>query len=119
MEIERGGELARSLRELSQAADSARLADLTDFSWDSVHVFVEGAMADELNSVAGVQVISEGSRYYDAGNLLIFTSNGQLAKAISVVPDLLVTGGRRTWSNDARLEPRGSTTPVVLRLVES
>lgn len=118
VDIERGGQLEESLRELSGTAGSARLSQLTDFSWDTVHVFTEGAKAEDVNAAAGVEVINDGSRYYDAGNLLIFTSDGQLTKAASVVPDLLVTDGRRTWGQEVRLEPRGSRTPVALRLVE-
>lgn len=119
VEIQRDSELERSLRQLSGTAGSARLADLTDFPWDTMHVFTEGAKAEEVNGAAGVKVIREGSRYYDAGNLLIFTSNGEFVSAISMVPDVLVTDGQRTWDNTARLEPRGSRTPVALRLVES
>ena len=111
------GTLHDGLRELSSSGRSARLADLTDFEWDSVYVFGEGARADEINDSVGTTVLRPG--WYDsAGNLLVFSLGGKAVYAADVVPDILVTGEKIEWGAGTWLEPRGNRTPAALRLVE-
>lgn len=109
-------ELAAGLQLLAETGASGSLADLTDFDWDVVHVFAEGATREEIEGAAGDPVIRD-TRYYDAGNLLVFTAGGEVVKAVSVVPDLLVVD-QPTWSRRVRLEPVGDAVPALLRLVE-
>lgn len=117
VDVKYKGELHDRLRDLSATGGSARLADLTEFEWDTVHVFNEGAKATEINEMVGSTVLRSQDRYYSAGNLLVFTRNGELVYAADVVPDILVTGGTPRWGSGTRLEPRGSRTPVALKLV--
>ena len=118
MDVERGGDLGTRISELSAEGGSADLAELTDGTeWDTVHVFVEGTPASEIEDLVGESVIS-GNYYYDAGNLLVFVKDDQPVAAVSVVPDLLITGGQTTWGADTRLEPATPTRPAGLRLVE-
>lgn len=117
MSVENDEELAAQLRELSAEGGSAGLAELTDHEWDTVHVFGEGTRASVIKDVVGTPVIS-GERYYDAGNLLVFVMDGRTVAAVSVVPDLLSTGGQPTWGAGTRLEPATPSRPAVLRLVE-
>lgn len=116
MGIEYDEQLSQHLRDLSGRGGSAKLADLTDFTWDTVHVFSEGATASEVEQAVGEPVL-DGNRYYDAGNLLVFVDDGQVVAARSVLPDLLVTGGQMTWDADTVLEPRGENRPSALHLV--
>jgi hypothetical protein len=118
VDIAQKGQLHDRLRELSASGGSAALADLTDFTWDKVYIFSEGARAEDINNRVGATVLSTPGRYYSAGNLLVFSLHDKVVYAADVVPDILVTGGRTEWGADTRLEPRGSRTPVVLRLVE-
>jgi hypothetical protein len=104
--VEYDEHLSQRLRELSAEAGTARLSDLTDFEWDVVHVFFEGATAEEVERVVGVPVLSD-KRYYTAGNLLVFVADGEVVAARSVVPDLLAAGGEFTFDNTTILEPRG------------
>ena len=110
-------QLSQQLRDLSERGGTARLADLTDFRWDQVHVFSEGATAKEVEQVVGKPVL-DGNRYYDAGNLLVFMDGGNVTAALSVLPDLLVTGGEHTWGSDTVLQPRTEGRPSALRLTK-
>ena len=116
--IQHDAHLERAVLELSRTGGTARLRDLTDFSWDRVHVFPEGTSAREVNRTVGQAVLADGSFYYDAGNLLVFTAGGRVVRAVSVLPDVLATGNRPTWSGEVRLEPRRPGQPGVLRLAE-
>jgi hypothetical protein len=103
-------------RALSEMGASGALRTLTDFDWDAVHVFDEGATAAQIEAAVGAPVIRD-RRYYDAGNLLVFTLAGEVVRAVSVVPDVLRVD-RPTWDGAVRLEPLGHATPAILRLVE-
>lgn len=117
MGVEYDEQLSQQLRDLADRGGTAKLADLTTFTWDRVHVFSEGATAGEVEQAVGEPVLTD-NRYYDAGNLLVFVDDGQVVAALSVLPDLLVTGGRRTWDADTILEPRGRNHPTALQLVQ-
>jgi hypothetical protein len=106
--------LADGLRALAGSGGTAELHALTDFGWDTVHVFGEGATRGEIESAVGEPVI-RGSRYLDAGQLLVFERDGDVVRAVSVVPDLL-SFDRPTWSSSVRLDAAGA--PGVLHLVD-
>ncbi|WP_216216055.1 hypothetical protein [Amycolatopsis aidingensis] len=115
--VEHDEDLQARLKELSSNGGSARFADLTGREWDAVYVFSEGVSAERVEREVGAPVLDD-EFYYEAGNLLVFTRGGEVTSAVSVLPDLLVTGGKARWSTDARLEPQGTRTPAALRLVE-
>ena len=108
--------LTDGIRLLAETGARGSLTDLTDFEWDAVHVFAEGARRDEIEAAAGSPVVRD-RRYYDAGNLLVFTNGDDVVKAVSILPDLLVFE-QPTWSARVRLEPVGDDVPALLRLVE-
>lgn len=116
--VERDEDLEAGLRDLSARAGAGQLADLTDFAWDAVFVFPEGVSAEAVEAEVGSAVLP-GDRYYDAGNLLVFVREDEVVRVVSVLPDLLVTGGRARWDADVGLEPRGEATPASLRLVDA
>lgn len=114
----RGDEVLQAkFRQLSESGGSARLADLTDFEWNSVYVFPEGASAGQVAKATGRDILKENF-YSEAGNLLVFMGEDTPTVAISVVPDLLVTGGRARWTDQVRLEARGTARPALLQLDE-
>ncbi|EID53342.1 hypothetical protein [Saccharomonospora xinjiangensis] len=115
--VEHDERLQDRLRELSAARGSAALAEVEGGEWDTVYVFGEGTSAERVEREVGSAVLSE-EYYYDAGNLLVFVLDGEVTRAVTVLPDLLATGGRAKWSRDVRLEPQGQRAPAVLRLVE-
>ncbi|MDQ3306758.1 MAG: hypothetical protein M3499_00090 [Actinomycetota bacterium] len=110
-------ELAQALRDLSVEGEPARLVELTDFEWDTVHVFCEGATKESVQRDVGTAVLTS-DRYYDAGNLLVFMRDGVVERAVSVVPDLLATRGTNRYSAQVRLTPHGSGTPALLMMRE-
>lgn len=118
MEIANDENLQSGLLDLSATGGAGRLADLTDFEWDTVYVFSEGAAAADIEAAVGQPVIDD-EFYYEAGNLLIFVRGGEPVRAVSVLPDVLVTGGQARWSADVSLQPRGDTRPASLILVEA
>lgn len=107
MGVEYDEQLSQQLRDLAGRGGTAKLADLTDFTWDTVHVFSEGTTASEVEQVSGESVLND-NRYYDAGNLLVFVDDGHVVAALSVLPGLLVTAGQPTWDADTILEPHGA-----------
>jgi len=108
--------LQSGLLNLSQTGGTGRLADLTDFEWDTVYVFAEGAAAEDIETLVGRSVLSDDF-YYEAGNLLVFVRDGEPVRAVSVVPEVLVTGGQARWGADVALQPRGDRRPASLVLV--
>ncbi|PRX48293.1 hypothetical protein B0I33_104107 [Prauserella shujinwangii] len=117
VDVEHDEGLQKRLRELSEQGGTATLADLTERPWDAVYVFSEGVSAERVERAVGSPVLSSDF-YYEAGNLLVFERDGAVTAAVSVLPDLLVTGGQARWSRDVRLEPQGERRPAALRLVE-
>lgn len=117
VDVEYDEGLSQQLRDLSAHGGTANLADLTDFGWDTVHVFGEGATADEVEQVVGEPVLT-GDRYDDAGNLLVFMTKGRVVAARSIRPELLVTGDRATWGTDTLLQPQNPDGSSTLRLVD-
>jgi hypothetical protein len=79
---------------------------------------IGGTRRGTAGQVEGTQAVLSSEYYYDAGNLLVFARDGEVVRAVTVLPDLLATGGQSRWSHDVRLEPQGKRTPAVLRLVE-
>ena len=114
MEITDDEWLEAGLHELSERGESGRLRDLTDWSWDEVHVFSEGVTRESVESVVGAPV-RMNDRYYTAGNLLVFEENGKVVKAVSVIGDIL-KATQPTWPADVRLEPQGDLRPALLLL---
>jgi hypothetical protein len=107
--------LAARLRELATSGSAAGLRQLTDFDWDTVHIFGEGATSAEIEAIVGEPVI-RGARYLDGGQLLVFELDGDVVRAVSVVPDLLAFG-HPSWSAAVRVEA-ASGRPGLLRLAE-
>lgn len=114
--VTRDDALEAALRRASSEGVTIRLADLTDFSWTQVHVFSEGATPQGVREAVGEQVLDD--RYYDAGNLLIFSTDGEVERAISVVPDLLKAVSGDSYGPDTKLVPLGSARPAILELRE-
>ena len=75
---------------LGQARDegrTVRLADLTDFAWDEVHLFNEYTRKETIEKVVGAPVI--GSDYHSAGSLLVFEDGGKVVRKVEVSGDYL------------------------------
>lgn len=65
----------------------------------------------------GTDVLGEDF-YYAAGNLLLFTQNGEIVRAVSVVPAIVDGRGGPGSSSRVRVVPFSEEAPSSLRLVE-
>jgi hypothetical protein len=112
--VSRDESLEAALRQASSDGTTVRLAEVTDFSWTDVYVFSEGATPEEVREAVGVPVLD--GRYYDAGNLLVFCTDGQVDRAVTVVPDMLRASAGTPYGPDTELVPLGSVRPAILEL---
>lgn len=102
--VEYDEQLSATIVGMSKRDESRRLAALTHFAWDKVYVYSEGASADQIAQDVGADVLTD--KYYrTAGNLLVFVRDGEVLRAISVVPDLLKWNGSNSFGRDVELTP--------------
>lgn len=85
--------------------ESARLSDLTDFSWDEVHLFNEWDSREKVEQVVGAPVRMSSSLW--GGSLLIFEENGKPVRAVGVTGGYL-RADHRSWRSDVLLKPWGA-----------
>lgn len=81
-------------REIATVRDGGRpvpLHDLTDFTWDEVHLFNEYTRSEVINEVVGSPVI--GSDRHMAGSLLVFEDHGSVVKKVEVTGDYIRATG--------------------------
>ena len=70
-------DLYDKLTELREAKRTAPLNSLTDFSWDGVFCYYEGAPTDDINSAVGGEVEEPGRRLAVSGALAVFVEDGK------------------------------------------
>ena len=102
VDIAFGDPLEAKLSDLKDSGQSARLSDLTDFSWDEVHLFNEYTSRERIEEAVGSPVIRGDS--YGAGSLLVFEENEKIVKALRVAGDYL-RADHPSWTSDVRVEP--------------
>lgn len=111
--IQHDAALQRALEEVRRSGDAVPLAQLTDVEWDTVHVFAEGASAEEVEEAVGVHVLRDEA-FSTAGNLLVFTLDGQPQRASIIVPEMLVTTGQTSWPDTVVVQADPPGGPLVL-----
>lgn len=90
---------------LADRGESARLRDLTDFSWDEVHLFHEGASRDDIEEIVGSPVIRD-TYHHSSAVLLVFEENGEVVQAVAMTGDYL-RGDPLSWRSDVLVKPWG------------
>lgn len=111
--IEPDQPLQAALQQVREDGDAVRLADLTDIAWDTVHIFSEGASADDVRDAVGTPVLNDDF-FFTAGNLLVFTLDGQPQRASILVPAMLSTGGRVSWPDSVQVQADPPGAPLTL-----
>lgn len=97
--------LEAKLIELSERKESAHLSDLTDFTWDEVHIFYEGDSREHVEQVVGSRVFRD--KYYgSSGSLMVFEDKGKVVKALALTGEL-VRGDQPSWSSNVIVQPYG------------
>ncbi|MDV3125297.1 hypothetical protein M1247_10275 [Mycobacterium sp. 21AC1] len=97
--------LESKLSELKANGQSAPLSELTDFSWDEVHLFNEHTRREAIEKIVGSPVISAGT--HQSGSLLVFEDRGAVVKTVTVGGDYLRADGY-TFGSDVLIEPWGN-----------
>ncbi|UYM07186.1 hypothetical protein [Solicola gregarius] len=116
--VEYDERLSATIVGMSKRGETRELARLTNFTWDNVYVYSEGASAEKIADDVGSAVLSE-KYYYTAGNLLVFVRDGEVLRAISVAPDLLTWNGTNAFSPAAEITPaHPNGPPGLLRIRE-
>lgn len=94
----------------------ANADDVTDFDWDSVYVYYEGARADEIADDVGAR-LDMNDYYGSAGCLMVFVHDDDVVRAISG-PELVSWDGSNRFGDSARLIPTRPGKSSGLRLTE-
>ena len=111
--------VAQRLEEFHRAGPQGaerRLEDLTDFQWDTVHLFSEGDSYSEIDANVGTKVFEREGPYIEQGSLLIFTSEGRLAHAVAIVPPF-VNGRAYTYHRQSAVLRAHTKDPGPYQLV--
>lgn len=101
--IEHDEHLSTAILDLADAGEARRLSALTDFAWDAVYVYYEGAPADEIARDVGAD-LAMNDRYYSAGCLMVFVDDDDVVRAISA-PELVTWDGSNRFTAGVRLVP--------------
>jgi hypothetical protein len=94
------------LAELKANGQSASLRDLTDFTWDEVHLFNSHAGRDYVERVVGDPVI-DGRSVPDHKSLLVFENGGEVVDTVTISGDYL-RADEPTWGPDVVVAPWGT-----------
>lgn len=112
--LEFNDDFKAQLDQLQASGGTAPVAELTDFDWDTMHVFSEGASAETIADKVGGPVINDPF-FYTAGHLLVFSANGKPVKALAFTPDNISDTGDG-WTDAVRIQ---ATSPDgMFRLLE-
>ena len=103
--VQQDDPLESKLSELKAKGQTARLSDLTDFSWDEVHLFNEYTRREAIEKIVGSPVIS--ADYQAAGSLLVFEDRGKVVKTVTVGGDYL-RADDYTYGADVLVKPWGN-----------
>lgn len=98
--------LEAELSALKNSGQSARLADLTYFEWDEVHLFNEGASKERIEQIVGSPILT-GNFWDSSSSLLVFEQGQHLARAIAITGDYL-RADKPTWTTRVQVVPWGN-----------
>lgn len=102
-----------AIADVGYASEPTPLADVTDFAWDEVAVFAEGAEVSEIEDLVGETGIF-GDTYVASANLLVFRAEGSVTSMVSA-SDVIAGEYGRLFGADAVLRLQdGDSGPVVL-----
>ncbi|MDY6995200.1 MAG: hypothetical protein SW019_01305 [Actinomycetota bacterium] len=106
MDISFNDPLEAELSALKNSGQSAQLVDLTDFGWDEVHLFNEGASRERIEEVVGSSIL-KGKYWESASSLLVFEQDGEVVRVVSITGDYL-RADKPTWKTQVRVVPWGN-----------
>jgi len=99
--------LNAGLESVVQTGQSARLADLTSWDWDEVHLFHEFSDREFIEKTVGAPVI-KADIYNSKASLLVFEKDGTPVKAAGISGDYLRGANHEvTWNSEVVARPLG------------
>ncbi|WP_141916530.1 hypothetical protein [Klugiella xanthotipulae] len=107
---------AARVQEMCGSPDSFPLTTMTEWEWDRVSIFEDGATATDINREVGEPVVAETLVAPDSV-LLVFQLTGHVARAITADNLQLRSGGTsRSFTDDVLLAPvqEGGGCPRLL-----
>lgn len=97
--------LEAKLSAVRDSGETVRLADLTDFRWDEVHLFNEHTRREAIEKIVGSPVIT--AEYHASGSLLVFEEAGKVVRTVTVGGDYL-RADEYTYGADVLAKPWGN-----------
>jgi len=73
-----------------------RLADMTDFAWDTVYHFGGNDRYERVDAVGGETIFDRDGLLPDDFGLLVFTRDKNVVHAIGIIPPVFLEGGNGT-----------------------
>lgn len=89
-------EINQGIVQQGSTSGDTPLRNLTDFEWDRAGFVQEGATAEEIAAAFGDRLIKQ-DRYVGAANLLVFSREGKIVRAVMVSADRLHPADARRW----------------------
>lgn len=105
------GVFNKALFEATHAGSPIPLSSVTDFEWETVSIFGEGAAAEQIVDETGLDLVDD--RYYFTRVLLVFCANGSLIASEPYQYPNLSPADRLTvtYSNAAVVDGNGLVEP--------
>lgn len=97
--------LEAELSTVKNGTHAVPLRDLTDFTWDEVHLFNEYTQREFIEKTVGEPVISADRHM--AGSLLVFEEQGTVVRKVEVTGDYMRAKGT-TFGADVLAVPTGN-----------
>jgi hypothetical protein len=91
------------------------LDEMTDFEWDTVHLFAEGTPYQLIDATVGSPLFGREGTYAEQGALLVFTNAGKVVHAVALVPPF-VTGPALTYPRASAILVAYSKAPGPYQL---
>ncbi len=103
------GRLEQAFRSAAQSGGVVRMADTTDFDWDTLHVFGPYTSAEEVQKQLGFPWSDATELDLDTVNQLVFVKEGKVVKHLlfsRAKGDFVSVGTWRFTRSDARFRPQ-------------
>lgn len=110
-------ELHADIVQLAEEGARARLADLTNFEWDTVYVYPEGTRVKEIEREVGGELPANTTTDYLATSVMVFVRDGNVVRS-PAVPELVFSNADNQFNSEVRLVPTHQGKRSPLELVE-
>jgi hypothetical protein len=113
------GRLEQAIASAAKAGGAVRMADVTDFEWDTLHVFVPYTSVEEVQKQLGFAWSEATELDLDTRNQLVFVKEGRVVKHLFFPRnkgDFVSVGKSRFTREDARFRAKDDAGFIRLLL---